>query len=300
MHKSYREPIKLEQASVISQHHFDGEQHILRLHSPRCAQAAKAGQFVHLTVGPELALRRPISIMLADARQGYIDLLYKVVGSGTRILSQRRPGDSISLLGPVGKPFSVSQGTRLPLLIGGGVGMPPMIFLAHELRQHKQLQPFVILGSEVAFPFDLEPSQHLVDGLPDGVIACMPLLQQWGIPSRLASRQGFAGCHDGFVTDLARNWLDTLTADSLKQVELFSCGPEPMLQAVAQLAADYDLPCQLSLEEYMACAVGGCAGCTVAVTSQQQTRMQRVCVDGPVFAARQIYPDLFTTRQVNQ
>jgi len=86
-----------------------------------------------------------------------------------------------------------------------------------------------------------------------------------------------------------------LTADSLKQVELFSCGPEPMLQAVARVAADYELPCQLSLEEYMACAVGGCAGCTVAVTSQQQTRMQRVCVDGPVFEARQIYPDLFTT-----
>jgi dihydroorotate dehydrogenase electron transfer subunit len=125
--------------------------------------------------------------------------------------------------------------------------------------------------------------------MPDGVIAGMPLLEDWGIPSRLTSKSGFPGCHDGYVTDLARAWLGTLDRATLGTVEIFSCGPTPMLRAVAALAAEFDVACQVSLEEFMACAVGGCAGCTVEVKTPDGPAMQRVCVDGPVFDARTVF-----------
>jgi len=177
------------------------------------------------------------------------------------------------------------------LLIGGGVGVPPMVFLSEHMRKTaKDVSPFVIMGSEVPFAFSARPSQIMISGVPDGVIAAMPLLEDWGIASRLCSLQGFAGCFDGYVTELARLWLDSLDSAEHQHIELFSCGPTPMLKAVAALAAEYGLPCQLSLEEYMACAVGGCAACVVRVETDHGPVMQRVCVDGPVFEAASVFP----------
>ena len=95
--------------------------------------------------------------------------------------------------------------------------------------------------------------------------------------------------YQGYVTDLAREYLNTLSDDERSQVEVYSCGPHPMLAAVAKLAKEYDLPCQVSLEEYMACAVGGCAGCVVEVQTDNGPAMKRVCVDGPVFEANTVF-----------
>jgi dihydroorotate dehydrogenase electron transfer subunit len=164
-----------------------------------------------------------------------------------------------------------------------------MIFLADALRREPAFKPLVILGSEVPFPFQARPSQFLVPGLPADVIAAMPLLDDWGIPSRLASLQGYTGCFQGFVTDLARSWLGVLDTSALAEVEVFACGPHPMLAAVAALAREFSLPCQVSLEEFMACGVGGCAGCVVEVKTPEGPAMKRVCVDGPVFDALDIF-----------
>jgi dihydroorotate dehydrogenase electron transfer subunit len=284
--KSHRGTILVEDAEILDHQAFDGDQYILRLQAPGCATRARAGQFVHLTVDPQRPMRRPISIMRASADGGWLDFLYKVVGDGTDLLARRRPGECLSLMGPIGVPFEVDA--PRPLLIGGGVGMPPMIFVAESLRRTER-RPFVILGSEVPFPFDPQPSQLLVDGLPDGVIAAMPLLDDWGIPSRLASLQGFAGCHQGYVTDLARAWLASLSDAQRAEVGIYSCGPHAMLEAVVALAREFDLPVQVSLEEFMACAVGGCAGCVVEVATPDGPAMRRVCVDGPVFDGYSVF-----------
>ncbi len=288
-HPAHRDSIGLEAAEVLSQHAFAGDQYVLKLKAPACAARAKAGQFAHLSCDPLLAMRRPLSIMRVDATEGWVEFLYKAVGRGTRLLAQRVSGDSISLLGPIGEPFAPDTQRPRTLLLGGGVGMPPMIFLAEHLRQRGGFRPLVLLGSEVPFPFTQRPSQSLVPGMPDGVIGCMPLLEDWGVPSRLASLQGYPGCFDGYITDLARHWLDALDATQRQEVAIFSCGPHPMLEAVAKLAKTYELPCQVSLEEYMACAVGGCAGCTVQVQTDSGPAMKRVCVDGPVFDAYSVF-----------
>ena len=286
--RPHRGTIFLEDAEVLSQEAFAGDQHVLRVRSPQCAAHALPGQFAHLACDPALPMRRPISILRADPREGWVDFLYKAVGQGTRLLARRRVGEVLSVLGPIGAPFAVRE--RRPLLIGGGVGMPPMIFLADRLRSDPEARPFVILGSEVPFPFSVRPSQILVPGLPDGVIGGMPLLDDWGIPSRLASRQGYAGCFDGFVTGLADAWLGTLDAAAHAEVGIYACGPHPMLAAVVALARRHDLPCQVSLEEYMACGVGGCAGCAVQIETAAGPAMKRVCVDGPVFDGYQAFP----------
>ena len=99
---------------------------------------------------------------------------------------------------------------------------------------------------------------------------------------------GESGCFDGFVTDLARTWLEGLSATELGRVAVYACGPNPMLKATAALSASFGLPCQVSMEEFMACAVGGCAGCTVLTNEDGRQAMRRVCVDGPVFDAQTI------------
>lgn len=288
-HPTQRNTLVVEQARILAHDAFDGAQHVLRVHAPQQSARAQAGQFVHLRVASHRPLRRPLSIMRASARAGWLEFLYKVVGEGTRLLAERQVGETLDMLGPVGKPFQVRQ--RRPVLIGGGVGMPPMIFLAESLRRGPQ-QPLVILGSEVPFPFQACPSRIIVPGLPPAVIGAMPLLEDWGIASRLASLQAYPGCFQGYVTRLVQHWLDALTPEQRQEVGLYACGPEPMLQAVVRLAADYQLPVQVSLEEYMACATGGCAGCAVPVYDETGVNMQRVCVDGPVFDGYAVYPDM--------
>ena len=286
--QSQRDTIFLENAEVLQHDSYPGEQYVLRIQAPECASRALPGSFVHLQCDPALPMRRPLSIMRTDAEAGWVELLYKAVGVGTQALSKRTPGESISTLGPIGKPFNTDRARPRTLLLGGGVGIPPMVFLADSLRSDKHWQPVVFMGSEVPFPFTARPSHFLLPGMPDAVIAAMPLLEDWAIPSRLTSLQGYPGCHEGYITDLARLWLDALNDSQRAEVDVFACGPQPMLAAVAALALDYDLPCQVSLEEFMACAVGGCASCTVEISTPAGPAMKRVCVDGPVFDARSV------------
>ena len=288
---AHRGTIFVEDARVLSQESHPGRQYVLRLQAPRCAARATAGSFAHVAVDPDIPMRRPLSIMRADAAAGWIEILYKVMGEGLSHLSTRQPGDTVNLMGPIGQGFTPHADRPLALLVGGGVGIPPMVYLAEVLkgRAAEGFKPFAIFGSEIPFPFRARPSTIMVAGMPDGVIAGMPLLDDWGIPSRLTSKSGFPGCHDGYVTDLARAWLATLDRATLDRVEIFTCGPTPMLRAVAALAAQFDVACQVSLEEFMACAVGGCAGCTVEVKTPEGPAMKRVCVDGPVFDARAVF-----------
>ena len=290
--REHRGTIFVEDAKLLAQQEFPGRQFVIRLHAPKCATAATPGSFAHLTCDPLLPMRRPLSIMRTDPTAGWIEILYKIVGPGLEALSKRPLGATLSVMGPIGQGFKPSPQRPKTLLVGGGVGIPPMVFLAESLKERDDAswQPLVLMGSEIPFPFHTRPSTILLPGVPDGVIACMPLLDGWGVPSRLASLAGFPGCFDGYVTDLAAAWLSSLDSSALAQVELFACGPTPMLQATAKVARRFGVPAQVSLEEFMACAVGGCAGCAVPVVTESGLAMKRVCVDGPVFDANAVFP----------
>jgi len=286
-----RSTIFLEEAVVSDVRAYPGQQYILRLVAPRCAARATPGSFAHIRCDDTIPMRRPLSIMRADPDDGWIEVLFKIVGEGLHALGRKKPGEAVSVLGPIGHGFTPHSTRRMPLLIGGGVGIPPMVFLAEHLKDDAAVgwRPLVIMGSEIPFPFELETSRLATPWLPDAICSTMPLIERWGIPARLASLAGFEGTWRGYVTDLAREWLASLTDAELADVEIFSCGPTPMLKAVAALARAFDLPCQVSLEEFMACAVGGCAGCTVLVQTPEGPAMKRVCVDGPVFDATTVF-----------
>ena len=282
MSRAHRGTIFLEEAEVIENDRRPAGQHVLRMRSPAVAARAEPGSFVHLRCGASLAMRRPMSVMRTDRAEGWFDLLFKEVGAGTGLLARCGRGDRLSVLGPIGRGFSPSPERPRRLLLGGGVGIPPIVFLAERLAASR---PVVLMGSEVPFPFDLRPSSIPEAGLPAG--AALGCLEAVGVPSRTASRAGLPGCFDGVVTDLARGWLGVRS--SRERVELFACGPEPMLRAVAELGREFGVPSQLALEEYMACGTGGCAGCNVLVRTPAGPAMKRVCVDGPVFDGASVF-----------
>ena len=283
--RAHRGTIFLEEAEVIGRDRRAAGQHVLRLRSRKVAARAAPGSFVHLRCGPSLAMRRPMSVMRTGPDEGWFDLLFKEVGAGTRLLARCGRGDRLSVLGPIGRGFSPSPDRPRRLLLGGGVGIPPILFLAERLAASR---PVVLMGSEVPFPLDLRPSSIPEAGLPAG--AALGCLEDAGVPSRTASRAGLPGCFDGLVTDLARDWLRVRSSPPERaRVELFACGPEPMLRAVAELGREFGAPSQLALEEHMACGTGGCAGCNVLVRTPEGPSMKRVCVDGPVFDGASVF-----------
>jgi dihydroorotate dehydrogenase electron transfer subunit len=286
---SHRNTIFLCDSQILSQARRPGDQFVLKLCAPEAAALARAGSFAHIQCERRVPLRRPLSIMSVDADAGWLEFLYRPIGAGLRALSRKEPGERVSVLAPIGNGFRFDLERPRIVAIGGGVGIPPMILLAQQIKADPRFKPLVIMGSEVPFPFELT-APHESAAWPNATTASLKRLEDWGVPSRLASNAGVAGAGAGFVTDLARLELDRLDARELAATQIAACGPEPMLEAAAKLAADYGLPCQIAVEEFMACGVGGCAGCTIEIHGPDGPAMKRVCVDGPVFDAAIVYP----------
>lgn len=284
-----RATIHLEDAAILEHRSFPGAQYVFRVRAPRAAGAAIPGSFAHIRCDESVPMRRPLSIMRTDPDEGWLEFLYRPVGSGLAKLTRRALGDTVSVLAPIGNGFSLDAARPDVLAIGGGVGIPPMIFLAQTLKGSSGFRPLVLMGSEVPFPFDLVPAKVLPEPAA-GATHGLRLLEDWAIGSALASNADLMGTYRGHVPDLAREYLKRKDREAMAATQIVACGPEPMLEATAKLAEEFGLPCQIALEEYMACGVGGCAGCTVRVQGPDGPAMRRVCVDGPVFRASEIYP----------
>jgi dihydroorotate dehydrogenase electron transfer subunit len=144
-------------------------------------------------------------------------------------------------------PFVAHAERPRTLLISDAAGIASVLFLAERLREPFSgvaWKPLVLLGSEIPFPFRTRPSSIILPGIPPFVIACMPLLEEWGVPNRLASTSDFPGCFEGPVTELADKWLGSLSPVELAEVEILSCGSAALLESTQELAARYRVPCQ--------------------------------------------------------
>ena len=212
------------------------------------------GQFAHVYV-PGKSLRRPISV--CDARDGVLRLVYQVKGEGTKIMSQMKPGETVDVLAPLGNGFNIEKGKRYAL-IGGGIGVPPMLYTAAQCEG-----PLVITGFR---------SESLVILQED--------FKNAGAQLMLCTDDGTAG-RKGFVTDLLREKINEVD-------EVCACGPTPMLKAIADVCREFSKPCQISLEERMACGIGACLVCAVKVRKNGEEIMQHVCKNGPVFNAEEV------------
>lgn len=223
-------------------------------------EGLRAGQFLHIQCGEGHLLRRPISVCLCmeDAPHDTARIVFEVRGEGTRWLAQRQVGDKLNVLGPLGNGFQITPEDRL-LLVGGGIGVPPLLGQAAYTAK----KATAVLG------FRSADRAMLVEDY-----------QNYCKEVYLCSDDGSMGRH-GFVDAQLR---DILEKDKDFTVILV-CGPKPMLKNVAKVAAEYGVPCQVSLEERMACGVGACLGCAVQMADGT---MKHVCKDGPVFDAKEV------------
>ena len=279
-----------EKAEIVDQVKFEADQFVTIVKAEKSSQTAKPGQFAFVECGGDTLLRRPLSYLRSSKEDGTVEFMYKTVGHGLESLSQLKKGDEIKIMGPIGNGFAIPSGKKSAILIGGGVGIPPVLFMGEEIKKiNGGIDLVAFFGSEIPFPFETCDSDLVMPGLYLSVNKTIDDMEKLGIPCRLSSQAGYEGCHSGYVTELAKSFIETLSDGEKTETIIYACGPESMLKAVAKLAKDDQLDCVLSLEEYMACAIGGCAGCTVKVLEDGHERMKRVCVDGPVFDAEQLY-----------
>jgi len=257
-------PIYQVSAEVTALRELGPGYYFLTLKAPEIAAAAEPGQFAQLrparvgTLDPLLA--RPISIHRIFPQTGEVAFIFKVVGRGTTLLATFEPGETLTVLGPVGTGFTVSETATRVALVGGGVGMPPLFCLAEALRRTR---PEVTV-------------ELFYGGRTRDDLLLLPEWEALGVTVHLATDDGSRG-HHGMVTGPLRERLSSFEF-------LAACGPRPMLVAVQQLALAAGVPGQLSLEAHMACGVGACLGCICATVSGNR----RVCVDGPVFALEEV------------
>ena len=246
--------MRQEAASVTANTELMPQVHLMWLESPQIASIAQPGQFVMVRCGEglEYQLRRPLSIHQVDKTRVKLALLFTVVGKGTHWLSQCRVGDNIDLLGPLGNGYSIHPGSQNLLLVAGGIGIAPLVFLAQQALSQGQ-SVTLLLGTSTAtqlYPEHLLPSE---------------------VKLIIATEDGTAG-KKGLITDLLPDF--TGWAD-----QIFACGPTSMYQTIVAQNQQKSKPVQISLEVRMGCGLGVCYGCTVKTKSG----LRQVCKDGPIF-----------------
>jgi dihydroorotate dehydrogenase electron transfer subunit len=236
---------------------------------------------------PPFLLARPFGVHRVG-EGGWVEILLKVVGRGTRLLAQARPGTELDVLGPIGNGFDLSRPPRTAVLVAGGTGIAPLYLLAERL--HREGSDLVVLiGTGRAVPMTVSDSEQAVHFLDESVTAVIDEYVALGALMRIATIEPRPGCYTGTSVDLLRQYLGCLGPDESSDKEIFSCGPWAMQAAVARLAEHHGIPCQVLLEERMGCGLGACMACVCKIRDESgQYKNRRVCVDGPVFRAQEV------------
>ena len=237
--------------------------------APALAASAQPGHFVNVLTAERTdpLLRKPFSIYTVDRERGQISLLYSIVGATTQGMARKRPGDMLDLVGPLGG--RIFQPDTRPdafhILVGGGYGVPPLVFLSRELQiAHAHPNMTFIVGAR-----------------RKDLLLCEAELLAAGVDARAATEDGSHGTA-GRVTDALA---PLLAEHSGKPVTVYCCGPTPMMRAVGDLCQSVGVPCQLSVEVAMPCGIGVCMGCVLDLADGRRVRC---CVDGPVFEASEV------------
>lgn len=245
---------------VTSNEQVAEETWALRFRSAALAAEFRPGQFMNIQVrpDPEPLLRRPYSI--SNVYGDECEIMFAVVGKGTRVLAEKRPGDTIGILGPLGNSFGYEKSFGTAIIIAGGIGVAPFPFLTKEL-QRREIPLLTFLGAR-------NSARAISRGL---------------VNLHIATDDGSGGYH-GTVIACLQDYLETHEID---RPMIFACGPNPMLQATQKFAAERGIPCELSLESEMACGIGICQGCPIERTEGER-KYGLVCTDGPCFEAGDI------------
>jgi dihydroorotate dehydrogenase electron transfer subunit len=242
------------------------------------------------TAGRKILLRRPFSFtdVTTNRDKTFADLLYCVLGPATLRMTTLSPGDSVSVIGPLGNGFSIPDGKKTALLVAGGMGVPPLLHLTKVLTadfRATRIEVIAFAGAKTAMEL---PFEGRLDEISQQLGFSIREFARYGIESLVATDDGSAGYH-GFVTDCLAERLGQ-TDLAAKDIVIYSCGPEAMLARVAEIAKDKNIDCQVSMERRMACGIGLCQSCAVEckVSSSKETVYKMCCKDGPVFDSREV------------
>jgi dihydroorotate dehydrogenase electron transfer subunit len=238
--------------------------------------------------GRKILLRRPFSFaeVTPDGDKTFAELIYCVVGPATVRMMTLSTGDRISVIGPLGHGFQIPDGKKTVLLVGGGMGTPPLQHLAQSLTARSDgIDIISLAGAKTA---EALPFEGRLDEISQSLGFCLPEFAKYGIESLVATDDGSAGYH-GLVTDFLVKWLEESDTPP-DDIMICACGPEAMLAAVAQIAAEKNIDCQVSMERRMACGIGLCQSCAVEcrVSGSNETIYKMCCQDGPVFDAKEV------------
>ena len=249
-----------------------------RLAEPAIARTARAGQFVHILPGTRHLFRRAFSVYATDPPNGTFDVLHQVFGEGTRCLSRLPKGAQVDVLGPLGNRFPLPTRGHRPILVGGGLGMAPLRFFAHELMESQRGKRS---GRIERGALMLLGGRTKAQAIPPFGLSSLGLRPIW------ATDDGSRGFHGTVVALLAERISDQ-TIDP-EHATVYGCGPEVMMAALADLCRAYKIQCYISLERSMPCGFGVCMGCVIQARhgTGYETQM-RVCRDGPVFDAADV------------
>jgi len=263
-------------ARILSNQKVIEKYYKMSLYAPEVAQEAYPGQFIHIrcTDGCNPLMRRPFSIYKAEGKK--IEILYEVVGKGTHLLSGKRVGEGVGILGPSGRGFKINLPLRRTVLVAGGIGVAPLYFLASKLMEILKKEEKEKIG-ENFIPLPLV----LIGAKNEEKILEEEEFKNLKVEVKIATDNGSKG-FKGEVTDFFTSLF--LIPESLSFVNVYACGPPPMLKKIAMLSYKYGFPCQLALEQKMGCGIGACLGCVI----KGKNGYLRVCKDGPVFDAGEI------------
>jgi dihydroorotate dehydrogenase electron transfer subunit len=265
---------KQGKAGILSNRKIKGGYYKIAIDSKAICQNALPGQFLMLKAGQdqEVLLRRPLSVHRVEG--GKLELLYEALGRGTQILSRRKPGESLDLLGPLGNGFDcrlpLTAGRR-PILVAGGMGVAPLVFLAEKLSRIKAQ------NSKPSPAGAADRTLVLIGARTREQILCEKEFKKLGCDVKIATDDGSAG-FQGRVTELLEESLSTI---DYRLSVIYGCGPRLMLKEVCRISCLRRIPAQVSLEAHMACGIGACLGCVVST----KDGYKRVCKEGPVFNA---------------
>ena len=255
-------PLTCEDTAVIRSRDLKNDYFSLLLGPFSKAKRCLPGSFVHIKLPKsELYFRRAMSIASVDADNEQIEIIFKIFGRGTTLLSQFRKNDRIDLLGPLGKVFKKPKSNERVIMVGGGVGFPPLLFLASNL---------------VANGFPANQIEFFYGGRTSGEIVERKRINNLNVNFHPVTDDGSFG-QKGLVTEIVAKYVHGKKGERMR---LYGCGPEGMLKATDQLALKHEIPGQLSLEAPMPCGYGVCLGCVVPL---RRGGHARVCCDGPVF-----------------
>jgi len=255
---------------ILSKEEIAPNIYLMKLSAPSVAQEALPGQFIHIKCSTDNypLLRRPLSIHRIDKEKGEIYILFQAVGEGTKLLSQRVIGDDLDIIGPIGNGFNIYPESRKIMIIGGGIGVAPLLALCEEsVRQGNEVR--VLIGAK---------KKELVIGEEN--------FRKLGAKVDVATDDG-SYKYKGLVTDL----LERIIKEGWLADQIFACGPKLKLKKVVEISLNAHIDCQVSLEERMACGIGACLGCICKIKAKEKNNNQdkikyiykRVCVDGPIF-----------------